>query len=139
MDKLTIFIFIGLILVFGIGLLVFLTRKGVKTGLDKEKYQVQWLKIMNNFNLKDNNTFELAVLNADKLVALALEELGVEGQTMGERLKNSKTKFSNLNGIWTAHKLRNKIAHETDLHLKKREVKFALVQFKKALKDLGAI
>jgi transposase len=81
----------------------------------------------------------LAVLNADKLVDLALRQCGVRGETMGERLKNDASKFSDINGLWTAHKLRNRIAHESDVVVNYDEARHALGYFKKALKDLGAI
>jgi hypothetical protein len=79
------------------------------------------------------------VLNADKLVDQALRESGINGETMGERLKSSATKFSDLNGLWTAHKLRNRIAHEPDVAVSYDEARYALNCFRKALKDLGAI
>jgi len=58
---------------------------------------------------------------------------------MGERMKNSAPMFSDRNGIWTAHKLRNTIAHESDVNVTYDEARLALQAFRKALKDLGAI
>ncbi len=81
----------------------------------------------------------MSVLNADKLVDQALRDLGIKGQTMGERMKNSVTLFSDRNGIWTAHKLRNTIAHESDARVTYEDAKYALSCFRQALKDLGAI
>ena len=130
---------IGVILVLGLTVLYLLSQKKTTFGLNKEEYQVEWMKIMNSFDTRNDATYEISVLNADKLVDKALRELNFGGETMGERMKTAQNKFSDLNGIWTAHKLRNRIAHETDLYLKANEVKYALAQFKKALKDLGAI
>ena len=58
---------------------------------------------------------------------------------MGERLKKSGDKFTDINAVWRAHKLRNMIAHEDDMDISYRQVAGALAIYKQALKDLGAI
>lgn len=107
--------------------------------LDKEKFQTGWLKIENSVKKDEPASWHLALINADKLVDTALRDLHVQGQTMGERLKNSKEKFTSPNSIWHAHKLRNVIAHETDAEINFDQARRALASFKQALKDLGAI
>lgn len=107
--------------------------------LDKEKFQTRWLKIENSVKKESPESWHLALINADKLVDIALRDLKISGQTMGERLKNSKDKFSSPNSIWHAHKLRNVIAHETDVDINFDQTRRALASFKQALKDLGAI
>lgn len=76
-----------------------------------------------------------AVLDADKLLDFALRKKGFEG-TVGDKLKKAAVFFSDKNGIWTAHKLRNRIAHEI-FELNVDEAKSALRSFKRALIDLG--
>ena len=102
-------------------------------------YQTRFLAIENKLNKDNFATFALSVINADKLLDRALVEMGVPGKTMGDRLKRSGGKFSNLDAVWRAHKLRNMIAHETDFELTYRQVTNALAIYKQALKDLGAI
>lgn len=137
---LSIIFFLSAIIIIGALLLfaICISKKGVKH-LDVEKYRVRCLAIEQQFKKDEPSSYHLAVLNADKLVDQALQELGVKGQTMGERMKNSADRFSNRNGIWTAHKLRNVIAHETDAHVSYESAKQALHNFRQALKDLGAI
>lgn len=138
--NLSIIFFLAAVLIIG-ALLLFLicvTKKGVKR-LDVEKYRVRCLAIEQQFKKEEPSSYHLAVLNADKLVDQALRELDVKGQTMGERMKNSANRFSNRNGIWTAHKLRNVIAHESDAHVSYESARQALNNFRQALKDLGAI
>jgi hypothetical protein len=79
------------------------------------------------------------VLNADKLLDQALRERGVKGETMGERMKTARESWSNANGVWTAHKLRNQIAHESEVQVSYDDARRALANFKQALKDIGAI
>ena len=139
MNQSIIFIFAAIIIV---GALLFaltcINKKGTKH-LDVERYRVKYLEIENHLKRDESSSYQLTVLNADKLVDQALIERGVKGQTMGERMKNSVQLFSDLNGVWAAHKLRNRIAHESDVNVTYNEAQYALGCFKKALKDLGAI
>ncbi len=77
-----------------------------------------------------------AILDADKLLDHALKKKGYEG-TLGEKMKAARTLFSDNNGIWEAHKARNKVAHELDFHISPKQCQRHLSQFKKALRDLG--
>jgi hypothetical protein len=58
---------------------------------------------------------------------------------MGERMKSARKTWTNANHVWSAHKLRNRIAHETNVRVSFDETRRALSAFKHALKDLGAI
>lgn len=83
-----------------------------------------------------------AVQEADKLLDLALRQAGARGDTMGERLKSAKSKFSNYSfydGAWRAHKLRNALAHEVGFDLVPAQARDALGDFKHAINDLGAM
>jgi hypothetical protein len=139
MDQtLSIIFFFTAILIFG-GLLfavIALARKGPR-GLDVEKYRSRWLTIEQQLKRDETSSYPMCVLNADKLLDQALIEKGVPGTTMGERMK--QTKWSNANVVWTAHKLRNQIAHEPDVRLDYDGARRALAAFKLALKDVGAI
>jgi hypothetical protein len=87
------------------------------------------------------NTWPLAVINADKLLDDALKRRHYKGKTMGERLVSAQHDFTNNDGVWFGHKLRNRLVHEedTDAKLYKRDVQQALVGLRQALKDLGAL
>jgi len=137
---------IGVILFFS-GILIFggilfavitLTKRG-PTALDVQKYQHRWLTIEQQLKRDEVSSYHLSVLNADSLLDQALKERGVSGTTMGERMKQMQQKWSNANNVWTAHKLRNQIAHQPDVTLGYDEARRALAAFKQALKDVGAI
>src|SRR5690606_14062649 len=115
-----------------------LSKSGAKK-LNVEQYRSRWLKIERQLKKDDPASYHLAILNADKLLDLALKESGIKGETMGERLKLAKDVSSNRNAIWSAHKLRNQIAHETDVVVSFDQARRSLASFKRALKDLGAI
>ncbi len=136
MDKIIIFIVIVLIL--GITFFAILTLKQKSIQIDKEKYRSMWLKIENDLVKENEQSYQMAILNADKLLGKALEEVGVPGKTMGEKMKKYN-KFTKVNGVWMAHKLRNKIAHEPNVVINYDQTKIALGFFKQALKDLEVI
>jgi len=136
----SILAFVVGVLVVGILLIVViaLTKKG-PSPLDVDKYRLKWLTIEKQLNRDQPASFHMTVLNADKLLDQALRERGVRGETMGERMKTAKDTWSNANAVWTAHKLRNQIAHESDVQVGYDDARRALAGFKQALKDIGAI
>lgn len=104
-----------------------------------EDYQAKFLAIENKLNKDNAATFPMTIINSDKLLDKAMIEMGIPGKTMGDRLKRAGDKFTQLDAVWRAHKLRNMVAHESDFELSYRQATNALAIYKQALKDLGAI
>lgn len=134
-----IILMFAVVIVIGITLLIVisLTRRPSKI-LNQEKYRERWLTITQSVT-DDIGTMQLAVLHADKLLDQAMRESGIAGETLGERLKNGKTRFRNVNSVWNAHKLRNQIAHDDHVKITRRQTDGALAAFRTALIDLGAL
>lgn len=139
-SSVAIVIFLIAILIIGGALFAVLviTRQSTRH-LDVTKYRSRWLKIEQVLSRDQPASYQLAVLEADKLLDQALREKGIAGQTMGERMKAFNTRWSNANAVWSAHKLRNQIAHETDVRVSFDDTRRALGGFKQGLKDVGAI
>ncbi len=138
MGSAVIWLFVAIIIVGGIFLVLMAVTRKPSKHLDQQKYREQWLKISNSIT-SDLGTQELAIINADKLLDQALRDRAVAGETMGDRMKNAKAMFSNNNAIWTAHKLRNRIAHENTAKLNPVVMHKAMSAYKAALKDVGAL
>lgn len=139
-QSVAIILFFAAILIFG-GLLfvvISLTKNSPKA-LDVERYRSRWLSIETQLSRNDVSSHTLCVLNADKLLDQALRDRGIRGNSMAERMKNWQGKWTNGNGLWAAHKVRNKLAHETDATIDYERARQALVAYKQGLKDLGAI
>lgn len=131
-------LFIAIVLVGGALLVVIsLTRRPGRI-LNQEKYREKWLRMTNEMDNKNASSLAIAILNADRLLDEALRERGIAGETLGERMKNGKDLFSDRQGVWEAHKLRNRIAHE-EIKVSARDAHSAMSKFKTALKDLGAL
>ena len=128
------------IVIVGVLVYIAITISGNRPhSFDVEEYQVAWLKIENNLSRENLLSPNLSIINADKLLDKALNEMGVPGKTMGERMKKIGPKFSQLNSVWYAHKIRNQIAHEPNFTADYNQAKHALATYTQALKDLGAI
>lgn len=127
-------LFVGILIFIAIGLTGHRNYK-----FDVEEFQSDFLAIENSLTRENQLSYNAVVIEADKLLDKALMELGVPGKTMGERLKRSGAKFTQLNSVWYAHKLRNQIAHERGFQLDYHQARHALSTFRQALKDLGAI
>lgn len=140
MEGTSLFAFLAGVLIVGVLLIVviIITKKG-PAPLAVEKYRMRWLAIEKQLNRDEVSSLHLAVLNADKLLDQALRDRHIKGETMGERMKTARSTWSNANAVWSAHKLRNQIAHESDVHVTYEDARRALSAFKQALKDIGAI
>lgn len=114
---------------------IILWRKFRAKKFSQEQLQyirAHWIRIIDSFDSHSKQ----GIMDADKLLDYALAKKGFVG-TLGEKLKKAGSRFSDLNGVWQAHKLRNQIAHELkDINIV--EARRALKFFKQGLNDLGA-
>ena len=139
MDATFFSVFAGVLIIGALLIIVIMLTKKGAVHLDVDKYRSRWLAIENQLKRDEESSYHLCILNADKVLDQALRERGVKGETMGERMKTARDSWSNANAVWAAHKLRNQVAHESDVHISYDDTRRALVAFKQALKDVGAI
>jgi hypothetical protein len=139
MNSSVFFMLAAVLIVAGILLAVITFARRGPNQLNMDKYRKRWIEIERELRRDDVRSYHMAVLEADKLLDSALKESGASGETMGQRLKARQSDWSNANAVWSAHKLRNQIVHETDLRLNYDDARRALAGFKRALKDVGAI
>lgn len=136
MDLWIIFLILGFLAVdLVIVLVIFIKRFRRKKIGDEEMFYIRshWVRIIDMFY----SNAKQAILDADKLLDYALSKQGFKEGTVADKLKKARFKFRDIDDIWTAHKLRNKIAHEFE-DVDTQSAKDALFYFKKALNDLGA-
>lgn len=135
METIVPFIIAAVILVaFLLAFYVFIKAGSKKlTPAHQQFIKKQWKNIYE----ESFNNMQSAILNADKLLGHALELKGYVG-SVGDQLKKSGSLFRSLDKVWSAHKVRNKIAHEIGFKITKKEGNRILNIYKKALNDLGA-
>jgi len=115
-----------------IGFVYYKRKSGGLSDTDRQKFLNYWKAV-----LEDNDHVH-AVINADKLLDRLLEKRGYKG-SLGQKLKRAGSLFKDLDGVWAAHKLRNRIAHDMDVRISTKEAQRALDNFARAFKDLGLL
>ncbi len=136
---LPVVLFLASVLVIGLvvlGIVIYTRRSG--RALNVAKYQSRWLSIESSLDHNNDLSYSMVILEADKLLDMALRESGYKGETMGERMKSANSSWKKPDHVWAAHKIRNRIAHETDVQVSYDLAARSLAAFKQALKDLGA-
>jgi len=127
-----IWLLVGIFVILDLSLLTFVivsrSRKSFSEA-DKKKYREHWQRIA----ALDGRQ---AVVEADMMLDELLGKKGYSG-TMGEKLKKAGPAFTNVNDVWSAHKLRNRLVHELNMKVSAGEAKTALNHFARAFKDLG--
>lgn len=100
----------------------------------------RWNDVLVHLDSPRENDWKVAVIEADKLVDDALARTGFAGDTFGDRLMNIQPgTLVSLDGIWWAHKVRNRLAHEPDYFLRYTEARQAIGYFEAALTELAMI
>jgi len=78
----------------------------------EERYS-RWNAINKHLESSNEVEWRMAIMEADNILDEIIQAIGIEGENLGERLKNIEASdFNNLQNAWDAHKVRNKIAHE---------------------------
>ncbi len=125
---------LGIILLLVVGLIVF---KKKPRKLKTDKFLTSWRELQ--ALCRDKATWGQAILDADQLLDKALKRRRMKGKTMGERLVAAQRLLTDNDDVWFAHNLAKKVAAEASLKIKESDIKDALVAFRQALKDMGAL
>lgn len=123
--------------IFLIAVLIFVFKYSPRK-LRKNDFSSKWKKIQTY--CKDKATWPKALEEADKLLKSALKKRKFKGKSMGEKMVSAQRLFTDNDSLWYAHNLYKKVAVvDSKKRLKESEVKDALVGFRQALRDLGAL
>lgn len=99
----------------------------------------RWEEVQRHITSTREAEWKFAVIEADKVVDDILKN-SFPGETMGERLMNiSPSQLESLNGLWEAHKIRNRLVHDVNYFLRYTEAKRAVILYERTLKELQAI
>ena len=98
--------------------------------------QNRWNEILSHIDSVREGEWKFAIIEADKLVDDQLKNF-FPGETMGERLMNiDKTNLLTIDGLWEAHKVRNRLAHDTNYFLRHAEAVRSIRLYEATLKEL---
>lgn len=146
-------ILIGVSILLGILVAIVIVKMnrlmGTKIDLVKELFPPQpatsglnarWDEIEKHINSTREGEWKFAVIEADKLVDELLKTAGFQGETLGDRLMNIQPgQLTTLQNIWEAHKIRNRLVHDTNYFLRYTEAKRAVGLYEKTLRELQAL
>lgn len=113
-------------------------QEGKKAAANEENSQ--WVSIKSFYSSENSSDWKVAIIEADKMLDEAIQSTGAIGENLGERLKSFDSKSATwLDDAWEAHKVRNRIAHETDFVLDRRQAQIAIGKYERALHELRVI
>lgn len=116
-------------------------KLGLALSWESERSQknIRWERVEQYMTSLNPSDWKIAILEADNILDEITERMGFKGTTLGERMKNiSASDFPYLEETWSAHKLRNSLAHKgTNLELSRSEAEQAINIYHRVFKELG--
>lgn len=113
-----------------------LARESSKVIGFPKHFDKKWQIVVKRMAKGDEANVKLAIIEADKLLDIVLQHMNLGGKDMGERLeKITSVQLSNVDDVWLAHKVRNRIVHEPEHHLTRSEAESAIAAYEKAFKE----
>jgi len=105
-----------------------------------QKYVSMWEKIKVEAESAPPHSYTTAIVNADILIDELLKDAGFEGKDMGERLgKINGLGLKTLEGVWRAHRLRNKIVHTSGFEASRDAKNETLLVYENFLKEIKVL
>ncbi|KKS38224.1 MAG: hypothetical protein A3G49_02180 [Candidatus Sungbacteria bacterium RIFCSPLOWO2_12_FULL_41_11] len=100
----------------------------------------KWQSVLDKAASPNPSDWKLAVIEADSITDDLLKRIGLQGETMGERLKQfDRSKLNSIDELWEAHKIRNLIAHDPNRPVSRQEIDKAIDGYEKSLDELDFI
>lgn len=99
-----------------------------------------WERIRELANSSNPSDWNMSILRADAILDDMLQHKGYQGETMADRLKIlDPATLPSLDRVWSAHRLRNTIAHDPTTEHTKEIIINALRAYQDALRELGVM
>lgn len=109
----------------------------LETVSPKDEVKENWEHIQELIHSSNPSDWNMAVIRADALLEDVLGHLGYQGETMADRLKIIDShKLPSLNNVWSAHRLRNAIAHDPLEQHTRENLQYAVKTYEQALTEL---
>lgn len=108
---------------------------------DVPRTQMRWRRVMDHANSPDEHQWRLAILEADIMLNELLDILGYRGETMGDKLKSvNRAQFNTIDQAWEAHRVRNRVAHESaENPLNEREKNAVIAMYASVFREFELI
>lgn len=112
-----------------------------ENGGDERQENPRWVQVQEHINSQNPAEWRLAIIEADSILEEMTLKMGIPGDTLGERLKNTEpSDFLTLQRAWEGHKVRNKIAHQgSGYNLTYKEAREAIDHFEAVFREFEYI
>lgn len=101
-----------------------------------EENKVDWTTVDEYQKEATLSGFCMAMAECDKLLNYILTAQGYRGQTIYEKIRSSRDRYSDLEGLAQALETKENIFMEYDKSVSKQDVEMAIKQYKQAILDL---
>ncbi len=104
---------------------------------DIPKAQLRWNRIKEEISSENEQSWKLAILEADIMLNELLDVLAYRGETMADKMKQvERADWKTIDLAWEAHKVRNSIAHQgTMVRLGDREARRVIGLYEQVFKE----
>ncbi|HDO23617.1 MAG TPA: hypothetical protein ENG99_00115 [bacterium] len=135
-------------IIFVVYKIIYLQRKKIPSYLDffsgeelPETRSARWDEIKRHLDSDNPIEWKMAVIEADSLLDDIMKRIGYSGEGLAERLKSIEpSDFDNLQNVWEAHKIRNRLVHEpAKFEFSKNDADETIEKYEEALKELKYI
>ncbi|MDP3948511.1 MAG: hypothetical protein Q8Q17_01025 [bacterium] len=100
----------------------------------------RWESIISRSKINSSESIKASIIDADNLVDDILKRMGLEGESMVERMeKLSAGDFVTINQLLAAHHVRNRLVHEPGFSVSHEEANKVLQNYGSFLSEIGAI
>ncbi len=101
----------------------------------------RWETVEKYYNSGNQSDWRVAIMEADIMLYDLLDSIGIPGESIGEKLKNTnKSQIGTLDLAWRAHKIRNELAHQgINFSLSRDMVEEAIENFRKVFDEFSYI
>ena len=101
----------------------------------------RWENVLGYLASENQSDWKLAIMEADSMLEDLTDQLEMDGDNLGERLKSSNPeKFKTLDDAWEAHLIRNKIAHEgLQFEITQHEANRVVTLYENVFREFGHI
>ena len=101
----------------------------------------RWKYILTLVESPNESDWRVSIIESDSLLDETLRSLGLVGDTLSELLEEAQSNdYQSINGVWDAHIIRNKIAHEgQSFPLTQIEARRIIKLYQNTFEELGVI
>jgi hypothetical protein len=104
---------------------------------DVSKAQLRWSRIKEEISSSNEQSWRLAILEADIMLNELLDLQAYRGETMADKMKQvERGDWKTIDLAWEAHKMRNAIAHQGSMQrLSEREARRVIGLYEQVFKE----